>query len=174
MGPKGPWIADGVFGQAHLWNALFRTILLLIRITQFTDVYRGRYLIFCYNFLSFLLCFNKRSRLGTEAAKSLLAFSASLEGGIYIFGDRSSEAKLWIGSKSVSVSTTSTVSIVLKGSRMLKITGRWSEFRMSVIMASESWTFCIQVTYHDGLTSTTYELWCLSSQSLRRFIDSYK
>jgi hypothetical protein len=67
--------------------------------TQFTLVLKAEYLVSCHNFLSFLLCFNRRSRPGIyfqskivvflvdslyaetmEAEKSRAALSASLEG----------------------------------------------------------------------------------------------
>jgi hypothetical protein len=43
-------------------------------------------------------------------------------------------------------------------------------------MASDSMMLCIQVIYHNGLLSKTYELCdvCRPPQSLRKFIDSYK
>jgi hypothetical protein len=47
---------------SHLSSALFRIILLVFRVTQFTDVSHPGCLIYCHTFLSFLLCFNKRSR----------------------------------------------------------------------------------------------------------------
>jgi hypothetical protein len=75
----------------------FRTILQILRVTQFTAVLHPGSLVACHNFLSILLCFNKQSRPGilyflskivvfpvnilyaeaVEAAKARVALSAS-------------------------------------------------------------------------------------------------
>jgi hypothetical protein len=84
---------------SHLSSDLFPTILLIFRVTQFTVVFHAGSLVSCHNFLSFPVCFNKRSRPGisylrpkivvflvdilyaeaVEAAKSRAALSALLE-----------------------------------------------------------------------------------------------
>jgi hypothetical protein len=80
MGPKLPWIADGAFSTplserdsairrivwgvtsqfanfvSHLSSALFRTVLLTLRVTQFIAVLHAGSLVSCHYFLSFLLC----------------------------------------------------------------------------------------------------------------------
>jgi hypothetical protein len=48
----------------------FRTILLLSRMTQFTVVLNTGFLVSCHNFLSFLLCFNRRSKPGISYFQS--------------------------------------------------------------------------------------------------------
>jgi hypothetical protein len=84
---------------SHLSSALFRTILLKFRVTQFTVALHAGSVVSCHNFLSILLCFNGQSKPGSSyfrsniavflidilyaeairAAKSRAALSASLE-----------------------------------------------------------------------------------------------
>jgi hypothetical protein len=109
-------IAWGVTSQlvnfvSHLSSVLFRTILLISRVTQFTAVLHALSLVPWHHCPSFLLCFNKWSRPGIayfpckvvvflvrildaetiEAEKSRAALSASLGEWSWIFGDVSSE-----------------------------------------------------------------------------------
>lgn len=138
MRPKGPWITDDAFGLPILWgifaighiawgmtsqsgnfvsdfsSALFWTILLILWVTQLAAVLHVGSMVSCHNFLSFLLCFNKRTRPGIsylrskivdflvdslyvkakDVAKSHVVLSASSEERIWIFGeDMSSEVK---------------------------------------------------------------------------------
>jgi hypothetical protein len=51
-------------------KALFRTIPLISRVTQFSAALHAGSLVSCHNFLSFLLCFNKRSEPGISYFRS--------------------------------------------------------------------------------------------------------
>jgi hypothetical protein len=84
---------------SHLPSALYWTILLILWVTQCTVILHAGFLVSYHNFLSFLLCFNKRSTPGIsyfwskivvflvdilyaeaiEAAKSCAALSARFE-----------------------------------------------------------------------------------------------
>jgi hypothetical protein len=142
---------------SRLSSAYFLTILLIFRVTGFTVVLHVAHLVSCHNFLIFLLCFCKWSRprishflskgviflvdcLYAEAivtVKSHAALSASLEEWICIFGEMSSEERLWNIYLSVSFSNGFKASFILTGPRMLNSIDRWSDYRMS-----DSRTFC--------------------------------
>jgi hypothetical protein len=101
----------------------------------------------CHNFLSFCLCFNKKSKPGRslfrsesvtllvdnpyagaiEAAKSRAALSASFPDLISILGDTESETRLWNRSQSVNFSTWPERCLLLTWSSMWNVIGRWSE-----------------------------------------------
>jgi hypothetical protein len=101
--------------------SFFRVIRLIDFVTQLTTVLQAASPVSCHNFRSLCLCFNKWSRPGrllcmsesvtllvdslyakaTEVLKSRAALSASTPDWILIWGDISSEARLWNRSQSV-------------------------------------------------------------------------
>jgi hypothetical protein len=98
-----------------LLSALFRVILLIVLVTQFTASLHAGSWVSCHNFLSHCLCFSRWSRadgpqfqsetvvgldnclhaVSIEAAKLCAALSASIHELILILGDTKSDARLW-------------------------------------------------------------------------------
>jgi hypothetical protein len=126
-------------------SALFRAILLIVLVTQFTAVLHAGSRVSCHNFLSLCLCFISQPRpdgpqlrseivvvlvdslyaVGTEATKSRAALPASVQELIWILGNTKAEARLWSHSRSVNFSTGSKSSLALTLCRMQNTMGTW-------------------------------------------------
>jgi hypothetical protein len=145
---------------SHRSSAFFRVIHLISFVNQFTAILHAGFLVSYHNFLSLCLCFNKRSDPGMsfisesvtllvdslyaeaiEAVKLRVTLSASTPELISTLGEISSEARLWNRSQSVNFSIGSERCLILTWSSMWNTIGRWSEFKISETVTSETWYF---------------------------------
>jgi hypothetical protein len=129
--------------------------------TQFTAVLHPGSLVSCHNFLIFFLLLRRRSRPGillfnsdkvilyfdilyadaTEDLKARTALSASTSKLSSTLSDIRFEARLWNRFQFVNFSSGSKSYVVLTWYRMWNSICKWSEYRITEIMTSESMIF---------------------------------